>query len=212
MRREADEGGGVIVQWCIKGLALPDDQAADAILSSRQGLVCNWWRTVGQIGPSQRRAQLTPANLNRHINHFTLNDFNLITPFISLSAGTVERDRAAQTNLVRRARRTALWFGTEFGTLPTAYLFTCWVVLAPRRAVEIEGVAEEPRDLNTYRRYSAFQTEGEVTAKIIVPDNQIKSYEKWTWSRQPPRLTRGPGVPNPRFTPPERLSNVRELI
>jgi hypothetical protein len=212
MWREADEGGDVIVQWCIKGLALPSDAAADAILNSQQGLVCNWWRTAGTISPSQTRAHLTAANLNLHIHHFTFNNFNRVTPLISLSAGTVERDRAAQTNLVRRARRTALWFGTQFGTQPTAYLFICWVVLAPRRAVEIEGVAEEPRDLNTYRRYSAFQTEGEVTAKIIVPDNQINCYEKWTWLRTPPRLIRGPAIPNPRFTPPERLSNIRELI
>jgi hypothetical protein len=202
----------VIVQWCIKGLALPDDQTARAILDSQQGLVCNWWRTVGTIGPAQMRARLTPANLNLHVNHFTLNRFNQMTPFISLSAGTVERDTAAQTNLVRRARRTALWFGTQFGTVPAAYLYTCWLVLAPRRAVEIEGVGEEVRDLNTYRRYSAFQAEGEITAKIIVPDNQIQSCEKWTRNPLPPRLRRVWTYPNPRFTPPEQLSNVRELV
>jgi hypothetical protein len=202
----------MIVQWCIKGLALEDDEAADVILNSQQGLVCNWWRGVKHISPAQTRARLTPGELDLHINHFTLNNFNRTTPFISLSAGTVERDTAAQTNLVRRARRTALWFGTDFGKQTTAYLFTCWVVLGSRRAVEIEGVAEEPRDLNTYRRYSAFQTEGEVTAKIIVPDNQVESYEKWTFSKSPRQLIRGPTVRNPRFTPPERLSNIRELL
>lgn len=54
-----------------------------------------------------------------------------MSPFISLSAGTIERDAAAQTNHVRSARQTALWFGTEFGNETTAYLFTCWVLLAP---------------------------------------------------------------------------------
>jgi hypothetical protein len=202
----------MIVQWCIKGLALPDDQTAKAILDSQQGLVCNWWRTVKTISPNETRSRLTPANLNMHVNHFTLKSFNWTTPFISLSAGTVERDAAAQTNLVRRARRTALWFGTQFGAASAAYLYTCWIVLAPRRAVEIEGIAEEPRDLNTYRRYSAFQTEGEVTAKILVPDNQIMSCDKWAWSQSRRHLMRVWTERNPRFTAPEQLSNVRELI
>lgn len=202
----------MIVQWCIKGLALPDDETARAVLDSRRGLVCNWWRTVKTISPSQRRSRLTPANLDMHVNHFTLNGFNEMTPFISLSSGTVERDQAALTNLVRRARRTALWFGTQFGSAPAAYLYVCWIVLAPRRAVEVEGVGEEVRDLNTYRRYSAFQPEGEVTAKVIVPDNQIMSCEKWTWTQAQLRLTQVWTQTNTRFTPPEQLSNVRELI
>jgi hypothetical protein len=202
----------MIVQWAIKGLALPDDQTAKTIIDSREGLICNWWRGVGQISPWEIRDRLTQANLNLHVNHFTLGGFNSRTPFISLSAGTVERDSAAQTNVVRRARRTAMWFGTQFGNASNAYLFTCWVVLAPRRAVEIEGVAEEVRDLNTYRRYSAFQTEGEVAAKIVIPDNQIESCEKWVWDRPRGTLSLAWCYPNPRFTVPEQLSNVRELI
>lgn len=202
----------MIVQWCIKGLALESDDAARQLIDSQSGLVCNWWRNVGRISPGQTRAKLTPPNLNLHINHFTLNGFNTITPFISLSAGTVERDAVAKTNFARRARRTALWFGTDFGTKGAGYLYTCWLVLAPRPAVEIEGVGEEVRDLNVYRRYSPFQTEGEVTAKVIVPDNQIASCEKWQWDRPGRSLWREWSYPNPRFTAPEQLSNVRELI
>jgi hypothetical protein len=202
----------VIVQWCIKGLALESDHAAHRILESRQGLVCNWWRGVGVISPSAIRDQLTPQKLNLHVNHFELGGFNERTPFISLSAGTIERDAAAQTNLVRRARRTALWFGSDFGRVSVAYLYTCWLVLAPRRAVEIEGVAEEVRDLHTYRRYSAFQTEGEITAKVVIPDNQIRSCEKWECDWAARRLQRVWTTTNPRFDVPERLTNVRELI
>lgn len=208
----------MIVQWCVKGLGLDDDQDARNIIDGRQGILCNWWRTVHEITPAERRYRLTLPNLDRHVNHFTSTDplsgqpFNAMTPFISLSAGTVERDAAAQTNLVHRARRTALWFGLDFGRRSVAYLYLCWLVLAPRQAVEIDGVAEEVRDLNTYRRYSPFQTEGEVTAKVIVPANQIHSCEKWTWNRSSHRLEKCWTHQNTQFTPAEQLSNVRSLI
>ena len=208
----------MIVQWCIKGLSLPSDGDARQIIDGRNGLGCNWWRRVGTISASEVRLKLTQSNLNMHVNHFTATDlgtgrpFCEETPFISLSAGTVERDTVAKTNQVRRARRTALWFGTQFGQRAVAYLYTCWVVLAPRTAVEIEGVAEEVRDLNTYRRYSPFQTEGEVTAKIIVPDNHIQVCEKWELAAGEDRFRVAWSYPNPRFTPPEQLTNVRELI
>jgi hypothetical protein len=82
----------------------------------------------------------------------------------------------------------------------------------PAEAVEIEGVAEEIRDLNTYRRYSDYQPEGEVTAKVIVPDNHIYACERWDLDVEARRYVETWVQPNPRFTPPERLSNVRDLI
>ena len=86
------------------------------------------------------------------------------------------------------------------------------MALAPRVAVTIESVSEEVRDLNTYRRYSQFQPEGEVIAKVWVPDNQIKECEKWTWDRKDLMFKRAWSYPNSRFTLPEMLTNVRELI
>lgn len=208
----------MIIQWCIKGLHLPDDAQARSVIDQRTGLLCNWWREVGTISPQEIRQKLTPGNIDRHVNHFTDHDpatgapFATNSPFISLSAGTVERDVLAATNHVHRARKTALWFGTQFGQHDVAYLYTCWVILAPRAAVGIEGVAEEVRDLNAYRRYSAYQTEGEVAAKVIVPDNQIRSCEKWELLPSGERFHRVWPQWNPRFNPPETLSNVRELI
>lgn len=209
----------MIVQWCIKGLSLPDDVAAEKLVMTGTGLLCNWWRDVHTISPEEVRKKLLPGNLDLHVNHFTTpmldgRPFSCATPFISLSAGTVERDVALRTNFVHRARRTALWFGTEFGRVKTAYLYKCWMVLAPKAAVPVEGLAEEVRDLNTYRRYSDFQTEGEIAAKIKIPANQIESCEKWT-------LRSEAGVEvlehswtrfNPLFTNPDQLSNVREVI
>jgi hypothetical protein len=158
-------------------------------------------------------------NLDRHVNHFSAPDpstarpYGEQSPFISLSAGVVERDAAAKTNHVHRARKTALWFGTRFGAESTAYLYVCWVLLTPRSAIEIQSVGEEIRDLNTYRRYSDFQTEGEIAAKVWVPDNQIAQCERWdlstgaseqydlTWEHR-----------NDRFAPPSLLMNIRELV
>jgi hypothetical protein len=194
-----------------------DDQAR-FLIDSRNGILCNWWRDVHQITAPQMRDKLTDGNLNLHVNHFTVIDpsakrpFSELTPFISLTAGIVERDAAAKTNVVRRARATALWFGTNFGRSDHAYLYICWVVVAPRAAVAIENVAEEVRDLNSYRRYSQFQPEGEIVAKVSVPDNQIKECEKWTWDRNGKVLERAWTYENPRFTAPEMLTNIRELI
>jgi hypothetical protein len=208
----------MIVQWCIKGLALRSDRDARSILNSRQGIVSNWWRAVGNIRQSEIPDKLTPANLDLHVNHFSDPDvttglpFSERSPFISLSSGSVERDSVAKTNYAHTALRTALWFGTNFGASDTAYLYTCWVILGTRQAVEVEAVAEEIRDLNTYRRYSAYQTEGEVAAKIVVPDNHIEKCQKWTWDRASLKIAPDWIQKNPRFTPPETLSNVRELI
>lgn len=208
----------MIVQWCIKGMSLDSDRAALQILNSQVGLMSNWWRSVGLISPAERQQQLTPENLNKHVNHFkeidpdTGVEFAELSPFISLAAGTVERDAVARSNRTRSALLTALRFGTQFGTRRTAYLFTCWVMVAPRPAVSVESVAEEIRDLNSYRSYSAYQLEGEVTAKIHVPDNQIQGCQRWDWDQSDKTLSCRWEHRNPRFTPPHTLSNVRELI
>ena len=204
-----------MIQWCIKGLNLANDDIARGIIDGRQGILCNWWRTVHRITPDGIREKLTPGNIDMHVNQFhsidpvTGRPFRDETPFISLSAGTIERDAVMKTNRARRALYTGIWFGTDFGRHRYAYLYRCWLVVAPRPSVEVEGIAEEVRDLNVYRRYSAYQPEGEIAAKINVPANQIMQCEKWD----------AVGVPqlvwtqlNPLFTSPEALSNIRELI
>ena len=164
----------MIVQWCIKGLAMPSDSLARRIIEGRGGIRSNWWRTSGMIKQPDKSDKLTLANLDLHVNHYSNLDpatgrpFSELTPFISLTSGSVERDSMMKTNYVHTARRTALWFGTNFGTSDTAYLYTCWVLVAPRTAVEVQSVAEEIRDLNTYRHYSAYQTQtsGNICAQV----------------------------------------------
>lgn len=204
----------MIIQWCMKGLALTSDDVARAIVDDREGLICRWFREQGRISPQEIREKLTVDNLDRHVNHFmaidplTRRPFAEGSPFISLCAGVVDRDAFSRTNYVRRALETALYFGSDFNKLPHAYVYTCWVILAPRPSVAIEGVAEEIRDLNAYRRYSPYQLQGEVTAKVFIPDNQIARCEKWQVKPARRLWTHD----NPRFTTPEQLTNVRELI
>ena len=59
---------------------------------------------------------------------------------------------------------------------------------------------------------SAYQTEGEVVAKVFIPDNHIQQCQKWTFDRASRKVTPDWVYPNPRFTLPDRLSNIRELI
>jgi hypothetical protein len=208
----------MIVQWCVKGLVLPSDVEARRIIDDGQGLVCNWWREEEDIDPADIPGKLTSRNLDMHINHFAALDsatgdaFSRRSPFISLSAGTVERDTFAQTNFVHRARKTALYFGSDFGMRDWAYLYLCWLILSPRPAVQVEYLAEEVRDLNSYRHYSPFQTEGEIVAKIIVPANHIASCEKWEIDRQVNSYRMTWTYENSGFVQPEMLTNVRELI
>jgi hypothetical protein len=85
---------------------------------------------------------------------------------------------AIRTNQINPAEKIALRFATDWCTSP-GYLFYCWVIVGLNPAVEIEEVAEEVRELNTYRSYSPFQLEGEITAKIYIPSNQIDRVEKY---------------------------------
>jgi hypothetical protein len=207
----------VIVQRCVKGMSLPGDDLAKAIIDDKSGIQCRWWGDVRRITPAQIRGKLTPDNIEMHVNQFTARDpmtnrkFCETTPFISLTAGTIERDTILKTNVAHSARRVALAFGSDFGREPVAYLFYCWLVIAPRRAVEVQGVAEEVRDLNTYRSYSAYQTEGEIAAKIEVPANQIERCEKWSITPWGDFTCDWIHV-NGDFAPPETLSNIRGLI
>jgi hypothetical protein len=209
------------VQTCIKGVNGINIKGAQQILAG-EGLVCRWWRNQGSIGPADIDRRLTSAELDLHVNSYDEQHPDLPgtvkeeTPFISLTAGAVDRNEFLKTNFVHPAHRTALHFATRFGRLRgDCFLFYCWVVVGLKPAVEIRHLAEEVRELNTYRRYSAFQTEGEIVAKVEVPSRQIHRYEHY-------RVTDGPGgrinlayvaqTVNPRYVDPYSIVNIREAF
>ena len=204
------------VQWFVKGIAGQRDSdfgsaltwsEAQQMLSGGRGIVSNWWRNKASctVSPSEIEAILTEHNLNRHIHDYA--SYGQQSPFISLAAGGVERNTMLSENFVYSAVTTALNFATDAWAQP-GVLFFGWVPVALNPAVGLAAVAEEVRNLNVYQRWSLFQLEGEVTAKIHIPANQIKAIEWWDGISD--RLNPICRFDNPGFLEPNPITNVRE--
>ena len=110
---------------------------------------------------------------------------------------------------MRSAVDTALMFATDNWTRPGA-LFYLWVATSHRPAVAVETVAEPVRDLNIYWRWSPYQPEGEVTAKVHITANQIEKLEWWIPTSRAGRVEET--ILNPEYVEAELLSDVRELF
>ena len=208
------------IQTAIKGMRHMDINGARRTLHST-GLQCNWWRLVGTIRPDEIDERLSTANLDLHINSYDQVDpstgrpFSDGTPFISLAAGTVGRDEFLKTNFVHPAHQTALRFASDFGRHQgECYLFYCWVIVGLQPAAEVMPLAEEVRELNTYRRYSAFQLEGEIAAKIWIPSRQIHRFEQYETrhSQGSVEIQYVDSELNPQFVDPQRVVNIREAF
>ena len=201
------------IQWFVKGISGDagslDWVTAQALLNDGQGILSNWWRTIsgGTISPAQVDAILTENNLDRHIHDYA--NFGNATPFISVASGCVERDTLLAQNYIHSALTTALDFATDAWAHPGA-LFFGWVPVALNPAVPLSAFAEEIRNLNVYHRWSPFQLEGELTAKVHIPANQIERVEWWDGSvdRENPVHT----FSNSGFVGPTPITNVRELF
>lgn len=202
------------IQYCVKGIVghVPGgdgitEEDAEALGTQGGGIISNWWRRVETISPNMVEDVLTEANLDRHLHDY--DNFQHDTPFISLACGAVERDSLVRQNFVYSARDTALMFATEDWTRPGA-LFYLWVPVSYHRAVSLSAVAEPVRDLNIYQRWSPYQLEGEITAKIAIPANQIEKAEWWD-ARHDRRNPKHVWV-NPNYEQPHPLSNIRDLF
>lgn len=210
---------GMFFQRVIKGVyakegpntpGIDDDDARAMLLGG--GLLCNWWRNKGTISPHELLDKLSEPALRDH-----LTDYEAVagtTPFISMTAGTVERDTARRCNVFFPPLYTALRFATrDFssdGYVIHAYVYTLGV-----KAVHLAGFAEEVRDLNTYTDFYLFHPEGEVVAKVEVPATQIEKIEKYTLkglestpkgSRpEPDEIFESPGL----YRDPLQYANIR---
>src|SRR5258708_6903577 len=174
----------MIIQRVIKGISRINEQQAQQILA--QGIFCNWWHKMTTIVPREIPLRLTERNLAWHQNYYGEPDpteggeeFRRHTPFISTTAGTVERNTFNHTNVMNPAWKEALAFATDFWTTD-GYLFYCYLLLIGRRAVAHQAFAEELRELNIYTGFSPYQPEGEITAKIVIPPAQIEKAEFWS--------------------------------
>ena len=76
--------------------------------------------------------------------------------------------------------------------------------------VPLASVAEPVRDLNIYRRWSPYQVEGEVTAKIHIAASQIECVEWWNMQEESSEAMWC--CANRDYVRPEAVSNIRELF
>jgi hypothetical protein len=138
------------------------------------------------------------------------------TPFVSLTAGSVQRDVFLARNLVHPAHEVAMDFATGFGQRQgECFIFFCWVLVGLRPSVPVRSLAEEVRELNTYTKYSRFQPEGEIVAKIDVPAYQIEKFEHYEYvkDRRGRLQIRRLGIyDNPNYVSPHDVTNYRDRL
>jgi hypothetical protein len=199
----------MLIQWCLKGI--PESKsftdAAAKTVVDYTGISSSWLRhPVPAIASfvSDAHLALSQTALDAHVNGFA--SVAAKTPYISLSAGCRELDPTNTSTISYTALETALSFATNSGTC-AGYVFLLWVIVSPKAAPELPGFAEEIRELNIFDQYAVFHDEGEIAAKLFIPARQIQSVEKYgadlvvKWTEV-----------NNKFVPPERISNVLELI
>jgi hypothetical protein len=214
--------GILIIQKVIKGIGSINDGDVTRIFES--GIVCRWWQNVSALPRNEIPKRLNDRNLMWHQNSYEQPDplfgdepFCEHTPFISTTAGTVERDISSQTNLIQPAWVEALRFATNMWT-QDGYLFYCYLFIIGKKSIGLEQFAEELRELNVYTGFSPYQPEGEITAKIVIPPTQIEKAEYWPMSKLRDDLsnrrmpTCSKSFTNPRYLPAEDYDNVRDIL
>ena len=214
----------VIIQKVIKGINGIGNQEVQEVF--HVGIQCNWWRNLPnrQLPRSRVLEKLTDRNLDWHQNFYDVSDplesgnpFKINTPYISTTAGTVERDVANYTTTLTPAWKVALGFATD-GWKTDGWLFYCYLFVVGKRAAPIEAFSEEIRELNIYTGFSPYQPEGEITAKIVIPSPQIERAEYWDLAaiknaRNTQTLPAATStIDNPNFVPPQNYNNLRELL
>ena len=167
---------------------------------------------------------MTERNLLRHLNNYDEPDpqfnnepFCEHTPFISATAGAVERDAFLQLNRIYPPFMTALQFATRNFT-DDGYIYYGYVYTLGKKSVELEEFAEEVRELNIYTSFLPYQLEGEIAAKIVIPPVNLEKYEKYRGPEALIELAHGQ-KPTPMdvqfnsdFAEPDRFTNLRGML
>jgi hypothetical protein len=212
----------MIIQEVLKGISSINEDDVQSIFAS--GITCNWWRKVGLLPSAEVPLRLTERNLRWHQNRYDDPDplegneeFSKHTPFISTTAGSVERDAFNQINNLYPAWWEALRFATGFW-MTDGWIFYCSAWILGRKAIGHQAFSEELRELHVYSDFSLFQLEGEITAKIEIPTAQIEKAEEWKLSDIQAAIAGGyipmPArtIMNDHFIDPSTYSNVRAAL
>lgn len=208
-------------QKALKGIPGLTQQQADALLLG--GILCNWWRRVGNINTVEITDKLSDRNLDWHLNHYADHDpltnapFYENTPFISVTSGAVERSEFWQRNIVFDPFITALMFATQ-GFSKIGHVFYAYVFTLGKASLALKEFAEEVRELNIYQDFLPFHPEGEITAKIEIRAPQVERWEEYDGPAALVAL-RGGKLPVPTLTrinalyaSPEQYCNIRGLV
>jgi len=218
----------MIFQKVVKGISGIDPAAAKDIID--KGLKSNWYRMAGTILEEDKKIHLTAKNLDLHLNHYHKNvpvanplslihkgKFGDVSPFISTTAGVVQRNEAERKNIIFSSYMTALRFATS-NFKKSGFIFYTYVITVGKKAVEMEQFAEDIRNLNVYKEFQQYNSQGEVMAKIIIPSVQIEKAEMYVGTEVIKQMrSRVPIVPklvfqNSDYQAPEQFSNIHDMI
>jgi hypothetical protein len=208
----------VLINWCVKGIAEGthfDDVMAERVLSET-GLLSNWVVANGSnpLAITQGAAQnaLSALALDDHVHDY--GTVGPTTPYISLGAGCVEYQGPGMPPVTYPAVATATEFATTWGSTP-GFIFSLWVITAPKPAADVPGLAEELRDLKRFPSFYEYHREGEIAAKLYVPRRQVEWVMKLDPLGNPIAASWSGGgsiLENPDFVTPDAVSNVIGLL
>jgi hypothetical protein len=144
----------MIFQKVLKGIAGLSNHEAQRMLTSA-GIICGWWRRVHQITPAEVTEKLTDDNLFWHLERYddihpaTGRPFKEDTPYISTTAGSIERNELLRANIFYPPFLTAVIFATDWFSRP-GHVFYGYVYVLGKQSVPLQEFAEEIRELNIY--------------------------------------------------------------
>jgi hypothetical protein len=218
----------MIFQKVLKGITgLSQLQAEKIVLED--GILCNWWRSKGNITSFEIKKQLTEANLLHHLNDYNVplppgHEWNAygttygdVSPFISTTAGAIQRDEYKRQNIFCSPLITAIDFATS-GFATEGYLFYAYVMTIGRKSIPLDEFAEEVRELHIYSDWLPYYREGEITAKLCIPSVNIEKAEFYDGIEALRDFKNGVSpnpirtISNKSYVAPENFANIREIL
>jgi len=218
----------MIFQKVLKGIAdLQEPEIRNII--SQSGIISNWWRKKGGITNGEIKDELTEQNLMNHLNHYNKKlpvshkwaklgqTYGDVSPFISTTAGAIQRDKAKKMNIIYPTFITALKFATKnFKT--NGCIFYTYLKVLGKESIPMRSFSEEVRELNIYRTFMPYHHQGEITAKIHIPSVAIEKAEIYDGKKAAKELSNGidpipiKTIMNKDYVNPDSYSNIRNYF
>jgi len=214
-------------QKVVKGINGLSSSHAKLIVD--EGLRSNWWRKMGTITPIGIKEQLIEKNAMLHLNSYNEplpighpfygreKTYGDVTPFISTTAGAIQRDTFKKQNFLRDPFLTALNFATK-NLKSNGYIFYAYLITLNKKAIELEQFSEDVRELHIYQDFMPYQLQGEVMAKILIPSVQIEMALEFDGPTAKDELRRGieptptHTISNISYQNPQKFSNIKEIL